>query len=500
MEVIKYKGSYIGGKFETVGNADESWSVVSPGDSKDKVIKIEASFNHMDKAIEAATQGFKIWKRTTLEERISKLRRLQEIYLERKEEMAEIISRETGKPLWETLGEAGAIAAKINITIEKSLELIKEKRVENALPGVDGFIRFKPRGVMLVVGPFNFPAHLPNGHIVPALLSGNSIVYKPSEKTPATAQLMAECIHEAGFPEGVFNLVHGAVEVSKKLTKHEGVDGVLFTGSYDVGLQIKEQTLSQYWKLLALEMGGKNSAIVWSDAEIEKAIYENLIGSFLSAGQRCSCTSKIVIHDSIYDEFVSRFHAAAKKISVGHWKEKVFMGPVIDKRSMDNFIKFQEIGVSEGNDALMAGRPLDVGFEGNYVSPSIHLVDAMNPKSVYQNTEIFSPNVAIYKTSDLEEAIDIVNVSGFGLVASIFSKSRENYEKVLLDAKVGLVNWNRTTNGASSQLPFGGMGKSGNDRPSAHFALNYCTVPVASLEDGTSFDSEKVMTGINWSS
>lgn len=498
MEKVNYKGSYINGEFVSVKTNDESWSVISPGDYKDSIIDINATFEHIDAAVESAARGFKQWKRSSLEERVARLRRLQEIYLERKEEMAEVISRETGKPLWETMGEAGALAGKINITIEKSLELIKEKKVENALPGVDGFIRFKPRGVMLVVGPFNFPAHLPNGHIVPALLAGNSIVFKPSEKTPATAQLMAECIHAAGFPAGVFNMVQGAVEVSKRLTKHDGVDGVLFTGSYDVGLQIKEQTLNQYWKLLALEMGGKNSAIVWSDAEIEKAIYENLIGSFLSAGQRCSCTSKIVVHDSVYDEFVSRFHSAAKKIAVGHWKEKVFMGPVIDKRSLDNFVKFQEIGVREGNEALMRGKPLDVGFEGNYVSPSIHLVSSMDPKSIYQNTEIFSPNVAIYKTSDLEEAIDIVNVSGFGLVASIFSKSRENYEKVLMDAKVGLVNWNRTTNGASSQLPFGGMGKSGNDRPSAHFALNYCTVPVASLEDGTSFNSEKVMTGINW--
>jgi succinylglutamic semialdehyde dehydrogenase len=495
---MHYKGSYIEGQFLQVTKSDEEWTIHSPADLEDHVLTVKAEYSHIDAAIDSAKQAFKKWKWTPLVERMNLLHRLKEIYQGKKEQIAEIISRETGKPYWEALGEAQALVAKIDVTLNYSLKLVEEQRIENALPGIDGYIRFKPRGVMSVIGPFNFPAHLPNGHIIPALITGNTVVFKPSDKTPGVGQIMAECFDEAGFPAGVFNLIQGQGEVGKRLVTHEFVDGVLFTGSYDVGLKIKQDTLRHHWKILALEMGGKNCSIVWNDADLKKAVYENLMGAFLTSGQRCSCTSKIILHKDIKDEFIDKFYQNSKKLTIGHWKSDSFMGPVISEQTVDNYVRFQEIAKREGAECLMRGKSLELEYKGHYVTPSIYLVKDFDPKSIYQKSEIFAPNVAIYVVDSLEQAIEINNSTGFGLVTSIFTQEKQLYEKILLESKVGLVNWNRTTNGASSKLPFGGMGKSGNDRPSAHFAVNYCTVPVSSLEDKAEFDETSLNNKINY--
>ncbi len=483
MQPIQFKGDYIAAEFMRRESDDDSWSVHSPADLKDHVFEAESYFSHIDKAVEAARLAYKSWSRTSLEERKSALMRLQKVFKARSEEMAEVISRETGKPLWEARTESAALVAKIDVTIGHSLKHVQEQVFKDALPGVDGVVRYKPRGVFAVLGPFNFPAHLANGHIIPALLTGNTVVFKPSEKTPAVGQLYAEMIHEAELPKGVFNLVQGRVETGKRLTTHEGIDGILFTGSYEVGLKIKQDTINHFWKMLALEMGGKNATIVWEDANLDKALYETLVGSFMTSGQRCSCTSRLILHSKIYDQFLERFYQRAKKIKIGHWKEEVFMGPLISSDSVEKYIRFQEIAKREGAESIMRGKVLDLPYKGHYVTPSINAVKEFDPKSVYQKSEIFGPNVSVFKVDDFDQALEINNSTGFGLVMALFTKNRNLYEQSLLESKVGLVNWNRTTNGASSKLPFGGMGKSGNDRPSGDFAIQYCTVPVASLED-----------------
>jgi len=367
--------------------------------------------------------------------------------------------------------------------------------VRNALPAVDGYTRFKPRGVMAVIGPFNFPGHLPNGHFIPALLAGNTIVFKPSEFTPAVGQFVTQLVDEAGFPPGVFNLLQGRAGTGEKLVANDEVDGILFTGSYDVGLKIRQDTINHHWKILVLEMGGKNASIVWSDAELEKAVYENIVGAYLSCGQRCSSTSRLILHKSLHDQFVEKFHLMAKKLRVGHWQDPVFMGPLINSTAVEKYLRFQEIAKRENCESLMRGKVLDLEKSGHYVTPSIHIVNKWSEESIFQSTEIFGPSLAIYSTEDFDEAIEINNSSGYGLVMSLFSKNEVLYRKAFLEAKVGLLNWNRATNGASSKLPFGGMGKSGNDRPSGSFAIDYCVIPVACLEDKTPLNKEAGLPG-----
>ncbi len=494
----KFLGDYIQGQFLQIDRPDGQFKDISPADLNDVVMNVEYSWEHVDRAVESARKAYLPWARLSQDERRNYLLRLKEMFDTHSEKMAEAISRDTGKPLWEGLTEAKALSNKIDITLNFSSKLVAQENIPNALPGVEGVIRHKSRGVMAVVGPFNFPAHLPNGHIIPALYMGNTVVFKPSEQTPYVGQLMAELIHKAQFPEGVFNMVQGDGETGRRLVAHEHVDGILFTGSYEVGLKIKQETMTHYWKILALEMGGKNTTLVWEDADIDKAIYESLVGVYMTTGQRCSCTSRILVHEKLADEFTERFYQSAKRLTIGHWSENPFMGPLINQGAVDKYLRFQEIAARENCENMMRGKVMDLKHKGYYVTPSIHLVDKFDPKSVYQKSEIFGPNVAIYKVNDFDHSLDIINSTGYGLVMALFSKNKSLYEKALLEARVGLLNFNRTTNGASSKLPFGGMGKSGNDRPSAHFALQYCSVPVASLEDPTAFDPDKLLPGVTF--
>ena len=493
---ILFQGDFISGHFVLATKPDGQFADVSPADLSDQLMTVHYKLDHVDSAVEAARKAYLTWAALSQADRIKHILNLKEQFIIHEKEMAEAIARDTGKSLWDATTEAKALSAKIDVTINESLKMLQEEKIENALPSVNGFIRYKSRGVMSVIGPFNFPAHLPNGHIIPALVTGNTIVYKPSEQTPFVAQLYAQMIEKAQLPPGVFNLVHGESETGRKLVAHELVDGVLFTGSYEVGLKIKQETLNQYWKILALEMGGKNATVIWEDADLEKAVYETLVGAYMSTGQRCSGTSRIILHDKIADQFTEKFYQAAKKLTIGHWSKNPFMGPLINAQAVDKYVRFQEMANRENCESMMRGKALELEHKGHYVTPSIHLVKQYDEKSIYQKTEIFGPNVAIYRSSDFDQTLKMVNSTGYGLVMALFTKNNELYQQALLKARVGLLNLNRTTNGASSRLPFGGMGKSGNDRPSAHFAVQYCTVPVASLEDYTTLDKSKLLPGV----
>lgn len=500
---VQYQGDYIGGEFHPPRDPNGEWIVKSPASAKDQIAKLKYSFVDIDRAVSAAQQAFRSWRSLSNDERANYLKKYQECLKKRESEFIEIISREVGKPLWESKTEFTAMVNKIDITIQDSLKLIADLELPNVMPDVLGRNRYRPHGVMVVVGPFNFPGHLPNGHIVPALLTGNTVIFKPSEKTPMTGQLMAECFHEAGFPAGVFNLLQGERELGRRLTVHEGVAGILFTGSYEVGTRIKQDTLTQHWKILALEMGGKNASIVWEDADFDHAVYETLVSAFITAGQRCSATSRVIVHESIADRYVARIHELSKAFKIGHPFESPFMGPVIDASTVDRFLKFQPIAGREGFEAIMRGKVLENGYQGNYVTPAIYYMKnaqaAQAKKSVYQQTELFAPNLSIQSTASLDEAVALANATQYGLVASVFSKSRKVFDECYQDLEAGLINWNRGTVGASSKLPFGGLKKSGNHQPTALTSVLYCASPVASLESESTKLPEQPLTGLKLS-
>jgi succinylglutamic semialdehyde dehydrogenase len=499
---FRWLGNFIDGQFTLPSDPNGSWADKSPADLNDEIGTIAYSYASVDEAVKAARSAFKTWRRKPFSERAELLKKYQAALKRREDELVELIGREVGKPYWEAKTEVGAMTNKVDITLTESMKLVADLDVPNVMEGTHGATRYRALGVAAIVGPFNFPGHLPNGHIVPALATGNTVVFKPSEKTPLVGQLMAECFQEAGFPKGVFNLIQGEKEVGRRLCVHEGVDAVLFTGSYEVGTRIKQDTLQQHWKLLALEMGGKNPAIVWEDADLDVAIHETLVGCYLTAGQRCSATSRILVHRKVLPEFLERFHARAKAFKIGHPSDDPFMGPLVESGAVDRYMKFLGIAQREGAEIVMRGKALELDRPGNYVAPSICLIKDSSleaaRKSIYQQTEVFGPNAAILEIEDLDEAVALANVTQYGLVASVFSRARETYERALDGLQMGLVNWNKSTVGASSRLPFGGLKKSGNHFPTALTSTLYCTTPVASLEVaepklGTPFP------GLNWS-
>jgi succinylglutamic semialdehyde dehydrogenase len=503
-----FRGNYISGSFHPVSGSEKNgeWVLRSPADTQDELGAVSFSYASVDEAVDSAKKAFKTWRKLPVTDRAAALKRYQEQLKLRQEDLARQISREVGKPLWESKTELAAMLNKIDITIQEGQKLVSDFELPNVMEGVLGACRYRPHGVMAVVGPFNFPGHLPNGHIVPALLAGNTIVFKPSEKTPGVAQLMTEAIDAAGFPSGVFNLVQGEKEVGRRLCVHPGVAGILFTGSYEVGTRLKQDTLLQHWKLLALEMGGKNASIVHEDADLEVAVQETLLSAFLTTGQRCSATSRILVHDSLLPRFLDRFHSRAKAFTIGHWSEQSFMGPLIDAASVDRYTKFLGIAAREGCELVMRGKAIETSRPGHYVAPSIAWVQ--NPsveqtrKSVFQQSELFAPCVAILGYRELEEAVAQANETQFGLVASVFTERREVYDRAREDLEVGLVNWNKSTVGASSRLPFGGFKKSGNHFPTALTASLYCAAPVSSLEVSSPKSPEaaaKAYPGLNWS-
>lgn len=497
-----FRGNYVDGHFKIPEDVILEVTVHSPANLDETAFAFRYGYKDIDLAVESANKAFDRWRLEPLENRISYLAKYKENLKRIEIELSEAISREIGKPLWEAKQEVATMINKVDVSINEGLSLIKEKQLDAILPGTNGYWRQRPHGVFVVIGPFNFPGHLANGHIVPALLTGNCVIFKPSEKSPSVGQLMAEALSAAGFPAGVFSLIQGDGEVGRRLTTHDGIDGVLFTGSYDVGLKIKQDTINQYWKLLALEMGGKNSSIVLDDANIETAVYEIMNSAYLTTGQRCSATSRVMISEKLFDKFVDIFHEKSKKFSIGHPTENPFMGPLIDQHSVDKYLKFQNIATREGCETVMRGKQLEINYKGYYVTPSIHYCAnndlATVKKSVYQQTEIFGPNVLLYKIKDKEEGVRLADATEYGLALSIFTNNYENYSWCFERVRAGVINWNRSTVGASSKLPFGGLKRSGNHFPTAVSASYYCTYPIASLEVSEPSLPKQLPPGLNW--
>jgi len=496
-------GNYIHGEFRIPIGETETISSSSPADIKDYIGDFKTNLNEVDLAVESASHAFKKWKRLRVEDRINFLLKFQKLVASRQEEFAYLISREVGKPLWEARTEVKGVIGKVAISINDGLQQVADLSIAEILPHTEGHMRYRPFGVMAVLGPFNFPAHLPNGHIVPALLSGNTVVFKPSEKTPAVGQLLMECFHQAGLPPGVVNLVQGGLIISEALSKHEGVSGILFTGSYNAGKAIKHATIDQPWKLLALEMGGKNSAIIWEDADMETALYETITGAFLTSGQRCSATGKILVHRKLFDEFVNRFVQLGNNLVVGHPRESVFMGPVIDLQAKDKILhSVNNVAKNDFENPLKMTQP-KLEYKGHYLTPAIFTRENMTVEQVssssYLQEEIFGPETLILGIDSLDTAIDTANASQFGLVSSIFTSSAQVFEECWWELETGLVNWNKSTAGASSKLPFGGLKASGNHFPTALHASRYCNAAITSMKVSKAQGKGADLPGLIWS-
>lgn len=457
----------------------------SPANLEHKLWTMPVENGHIDKVIESSIKGYKSWKRTTIKERSTYLKKFQDEVTKRKDEIAKSIALETGKPLWEAYTEVSAVIAKVDVTLNESLSRISNVHTKGIMAGVDGHVYYKPIGPCFIIGPFNFPCHLANGQILSALIAGNSVIFKPSEKTAYSGQLLAECIHAAEFPAGVFNMIQGDGGIARRILIEKEVKGVFFTGSKEVGSKILKDTCEHLDKLVALELGGKNTCIVHKDAHLDHALMELIKASFLTTGQRCVSTSKIAIHHSIKDEFIEKFHNLSKKLVIDHPIEheiEPFMGPLIDHKSLENYLVFMGMAIREGAQEVMRGKQLHKNFKGHYVTPSIHYLENPDPNGHFISAELFGPNVTFIPYNEIEEAVEISNMSEYGLASGVFSSDRSIYDVCVRELDCGVVNFNRSTCGSSSKLPFGGIKNSGNYRPAAVAMIDSCVYPMASLE------------------
>ena len=437
-----------------------------------------AACGDVDEIVSRARSAWPAWAAQPLATRMELLRRFANEVRKEAESFAELIARETGKPLWEAHTEVETVVGKVEISIRAYAERTAQRRLDNALQGTMA-VRHKPHGVMAVLGPFNFPAHLPNGHIVPALIAGNVIVFKPSEKTPAVGEFLVRCFHRAGIAEEVVQLLVGGPDEGKALVAHEGIDGVLFTGSAHAGIAINRKLAARPDKIVALEMGGNNPMVIWHTPKVKDAATLAIQSAFTSAGQRCSAARRLIVKSSMYDETMDEVKRLADRIIVGAPFDDPapFMGPVIDNAAADGLNESFVYLLSNG------GRPIKHMVRPDpdkpFLSPAIIDITAMDERP---DVELFGPLLQVIQVDDFDAAIAEANNTRFGLSASLVGGTPQEYNRFWANIRAGIVNWNRPTNGASSSAPFGGVGLSGNHRPAAFYSADYCAYPVTSSE------------------
>lgn len=432
----------------------------------------------VDDAVDRARRAWPQWAAQPLANRIELVRRFANEVLKAQDAFAELIARETGKPLWEARTEVESVKAKVEISVRAYADRTGQRRLDSALQGTAA-LRHKPHGVMAVLGPYNFPAHLPNGHIVPALIAGNAVVLKPSEKTPATGEFLIGCFHRAGVPADVVQLLAGGPDTGKALVAHPGVDGVLFTGSAQVGIAINRRLAANPGKIVALEMGGNNPIVMWDTPLIADAATLIVQSAFATAGQRCTAARRLIIKGALYDRVVEEVKRLTDRIIIGapFDEPQPFMGPVIDSMAADQLTESFLYLMSNGGRAIAhMRRPRgDLPF----VTPGLIDTTGMEERP---DVELFGPLLQIIRVDDFDQAIAEANKTRFGLSAALIGGNPQDYNHFWANIRAGIVNWNRPTTGASSAAPFGGIGLSGNHRPAAFYAADYCAYPVASSE------------------
>jgi succinylglutamic semialdehyde dehydrogenase len=469
-------GNFIGGNWvEGTGAAFQS---LDPATGEVVWEGAASTAKDVEAALAAARTAFADWSSRSLEERIEVIRAFGTAADKRKEELGRVIARETGKVYWDALIESAALASKL----DHSLRAYEERT--SARSSTSGAIRsrleHRPHGVMAVFGPYNFPAHLPNGHIVPALLAGNTVVLKPSELTPWSAEETLKLWLEAGLPEGVINLVQGARETGEALVQSPQIDGLLFTGSAATGAAISKALAARPEVILALELGGNNALLVDGTGDHEAAALLTIQSAFVTTGQRCTCARRLVVPKGAEgDGFLEVLAATMAGIRVGAWDDdpEPFMGPLISEGAANAVVAAQGGLERAGGRSIVKLEPLEQGSA--FVSPGLIDVSAVNDRP---DEEIFGPLLQVVRVGDFTAGLEEVNNTRYGLAAGILSADRSRYERFYESARAGVVNWNRPLTGASSAAPFGGLGISGNHRPSGYYAADYCAYPVASLE------------------
>lgn len=453
--------NYIAGKWVDAvqGNTFKS---LNPADNREVVgIVPDSNGEDVDKAVAAARHAFPSWRDTPAPKRGEILFRAAEILVKRKAELGELVCREMGKILPESLGDVQE-AIDMAYFMGGEGRRLNGETVPSELPNKDAKSVRVPVGVFAQITPWNFPIAIPSWKLAPALVAGNTVIFKPAEETPVSATRLVEILVEAGLPAGVLNLVHGFGEqVGEPLVRHRDIHGVSFTGSNEVGEKLAAICGSRH-KDFMMETGGKNPIIIMDDANLELAVEGALWGGFGTTGQRCTAASRLIVQEGIYDRFLDAFTTRAAQLKVGNGLNKeIEVGPIISKAQYAKVLNYLEIGKKEGATLHLGGHPFVEGdcVHGTFIQPTIFT--DVDPKMRIAQEEIFGPVVSIIKTTHLNQAIAIANDIAFGLSSAIYSNDVNTTAVAERDLDTGLIYINASTIGAEIQLPFGGTKRTG---------------------------------------
>lgn len=497
-ERLLRKGDYIYGSFFKPETVDGYINGVNPGDRADVLGRFPFSEGSVDEAVDFAGIGVRTWRRVALAERTVAVRRFRDNMLRFLEPTAQLISRETGKPIWEARQEIQAAVRSIDYLLEVAPALLEPAVIDSINARSD----LLPRGVVGVLCPYNFPVLIPTTHTVAAILTGNAVVVKPSKFTPGVGQALASLWDRCKLPRGIYNMVQGPGSVvGQRLVTHPNLDALLFSGSYATAAAINRLTSTRVELPVLIQSGGKGIAIVLDDADLDRAAYEVVVGAFLTAGQRHNSTGRVLVTNDIFDRFVERLVARSAQLSIGYGADQdVFMGPLISENLRTRYRRFCRKLTGLGHQALLEPGHVSPGERrGFYARPAIYRVHWDNGSPVLDD-EPPGPALLVYRVSHWEEASALHNQALFRGATSLFTQPNNPIIYEMQDRlRTGTLNINRGTIGSSVRLAAAGLGRSSNGHPNGLGVLRFLTYPRSQLiEDRPLLEAQTALPGLNW--
>ncbi len=490
------KGDYVYGSFMKPEAVDGYINGVNPGDRGDVLGRFPFSEINIDEAVEYARVGFRSWRRMSINERAGAVHRFRDHVARHQEETALMITRETGKPLWEARQELLATIRVLDLMLDDGVHALAPRVIDEIGARSD----WVPRGVVGIFTPFNFPFLVAASHTAASVLAGNAAVVKPSKFTPGIGQQHIELWDRCGLPRGVVNMVQGPGSVvGQRLATHPAVDVMLFTGSYDTSKVIQKLTMDRPELPIFMQCGGKGTAIVLDSAAVDRAIYEVMIGAFLTAGQRHNSTGRVIVTEGVYDAFVSGLVEHTSRLKVGYgFEPDVFMGPVISENLRTRYRRFSRTLVSKGHQPLMETSYPRIDKRGFYARPSIYEVDWENGHP-FVDREPPGPMLLVYRVDSWEQAAALHNQMEARISTSVFLEPEEHLLRELRDRlRTGALNINRGTIGASLRLPSVGLGRSSNGLQGGLQLLQFLAHPRSQLTEVRAFKDMPLLPGTNW--
>lgn len=485
------RGDYIWGSFVRPSRVDGYIVGVNPGDRADVLGRFSFSSTSVDDAVGAARDAVGEWSRTTVADRAKAVLRYAELLEESAEDLSILITRETGKPMWEAREEVSSAVRVARLLASDGPRWLRPKVLREGAAWSD----LLPHGTVGIITPYTFPLLIPTLHVMAALLAANSVVFKPSKFTPAVGQAVAERIDRCKLPRGVFNMVQGSgAAVGQRVATHPGIDALLFAGSFETAMQIRRATFERPELPTLYQCGGKGAAIVLEDADLDRAIYDLAVSAYATAGQRHNSTARIFIVRRLFDQFCERMAARASDMSIGYgFDEGVFIGPLISDAHRTRYRRHGKTLVAEGHTPILEASNAAIdGRRGYYVRPALYWVSGGSRL----DDEPVGPTVQVYCVEDWEEAVDLHNRMAFRLSSSVFTRAEGDALKELVSRlATGCLNVNRGTIGSSLRLPAVGQGRSANGIPADIDLLRFLATPRATLVDRRPFDASRWVPG-----